>query len=236
MNRTKIPWCDYSWNPNGQGCPHKCWYCYAMRGARRNYFMHLALYNKGKRKNPPCELCRDFVPHFHPERLRQPWEIRTPSKVFVDSTADLFADETKREWRERIFDSMIWCPVKHTFIMLTKKPENISDAIFPDNFWFGVTVTQQSETTKINILKEVTCKIHFISFEPLLGPISHDLEGIQWIIIGKLTGSKRVKLQHWWVDDLVLDAMELNIPVFMKSNLGYKNSIQQFPMEYQNEV
>jgi len=26
MNRTKIPWCDWSWNPNGQGCPHKCWF------------------------------------------------------------------------------------------------------------------------------------------------------------------------------------------------------------------
>lgn len=231
MNRTKIPWCDYSWNPNGQGCPHKCWYCYAMKGARRNYFMHLALYMKGKRKNPPCELCRDFVPHFHPERLKQPWEVKTPSKVFVDSTADLFADETKPEWREKIFDSMLWCPVKHTFMMLTKKPENISDAIFPDNFWFGVTVTQQSEVDKIDRLRQVNAKVRFVSFEPLLGYIKPDLTDIQWIIIGKLTGSRKIKLDYQWVDTIFGEAQDLGIPVFLKNNLGLEDPIQEFPEE-----
>jgi len=200
-----------------------------MKGARRNYFMHLTLYNKGKRKTPPCELCRDFVPHFHPERLKQPWEVKTPSKVFVDSTADLFADETKREWREQIFDSMLWCPIKHTFIMLTKKPQNISDAEFPSNFWFGVTVSTQDEVWRIDVLRRINCKVHFVSFEPLLGSICPDLRDIEWVIIGKLTGSKRVKLREEWVKNIFSAASCLNIPIFLKNNLGFENPIQEFP-------
>lgn len=220
MNRTKIPWCDYSWNPNGQGCPHKCWYCYARRGARRNYFMHLALYRKGKRKNPPCELCRDFIPHFHPERLKQPWEVKKPSKVFVDSTADLFADETKLEWRTRIFDSMLFCPIKHTFQILTKKPQNISKTVeFPKNWWIGVTVSSQGGTWRIDELRKVHAKIRFVSFEPLLGSISPDLRGIHWVIVGKLTGSNRIKIQKEWLQNILTAANCLNIPVFMKNNL-----------------
>jgi len=188
--------------------------------------MHLALYQKGKRKNPPCELCRDFVPHFHPERLKQPWEVKKPSRVFVDSTADLFADEIKGEWREAIFDSMLWCPVEHTFQMLTKKPQNISKMVeFPDNWWFGVTVSTQQETWRIDELKKVHCKIRFVSFEPLLGFICPDLRDIQWVIVGKLTGSKRVKLRREWLQNILTAANCLNIPIFMKNNIR-----QAFPM------
>ena len=230
INRTRIEWCDYSWNPNGQGCPHKCWYCYAMKGARRNYFMHLALYKKGKRKNPPCELCRDFVPHFHPERLKQPWEVKKPSKVFVDSTADLFADEMKLEWTAKIFDSMLWCPVKHIFQMLTKKPQNINKLVeFPDNWWFGVTVSTQQEIWRIDELRQVHCKIHFVSFEPLLGYVQPDLNGIQWVIIGKLTGSRKVKLNMGWVMDISAQCSRLKIPIFLKNNLGLPIPRQEFP-------
>lgn len=234
MNRTTIEWTDYTWNPNGQGCPHGCWYCYAKRGARRNYFMHLALYKKGKRKKPPCELCRDFKPHFHPERLDQPWTVKTPSKVFVDSTADLFADEIRPIWRYQIFTSMGDCPVKHTFQLLTKKPQNIEkNMCYPYNWWFGVTVCTEAEMWRINELLKVLCSVHFASFEPLLGMINFNekvsLKGLQWIIIGKLTGSNKVKLKREWVDAILAEALKYNIPVFMKNNLGLKNPIQKHP-------
>ena len=231
MNRTKIPWTDYSCNPLGQGCLHNCWYCYAKRGARRNYFMHLALYNKGKRKNPPCKLCRDFVPHFHPERLKQPWEVKTPSKVFMCSTSDLFAFWTRPEWRDAVLKSIEQCPIKHTFQLLTKQPHLIpQEHKFPDNVWVGVTVTNQSEVGKISELREnVLANTLFVSFEPLLGPINADLNGIQWVIIGKLTGSRKVKLDMGWVMDISAECSRLKIPIFLKNNLGLKNPVQEFP-------
>jgi len=205
MNNTKhtIGWCDKSWNPI-VGCKHGCWYCYARKLTKR----FKKIFPNG------------FEPTFHPERLKEPYELKKPSKIFVCSIADLFAPWTPREWREKVLDSMLWCPVKHTFQLLTKNPENISkEPMFPDNWWFGVTISSQSETWRIEELRKVVANTLFVSFEPLLGKIKPDLNGIQWIIIGKLTGSKRVKLQDEWVDTIFREARHLGIPVFMKNNL-----------------
>lgn len=214
MNRTKIEWTDYSWNPI-TGCKHECWYCYAKKLTQR----FKKIFPNG------------FEPTFYPERLKEPYEVKRPSKIFVCSIADLFAPWTPSEWREAVMDSMLLCPIKHTFQMLTKNPENISGAIFPDNFWFGVTVTQQSEVDKIERLRHVNADVRFVSFEPLLGYIKPDLTDIQWVIIGKLTGSRRIKLDLQWVDTIFGEAQDLGIPVFMKNNLGLEKPIQQFPDE-----
>ena len=82
MNRTKIEWCDYTWNPV-TGCRTGCWYCYADRMATRFH--------------------RSFEPAFHPERLNEPLRVTTPAKIFVCSTADLFGPWVDPEWQRRVF-------------------------------------------------------------------------------------------------------------------------------------
>lgn len=241
MNRTTIEWTCRSWNPLGQGCDHHCWFCYAKRGARRNYFMQLGLYKKGKRKDPPCELCRDFKPHFHPERLRDPDFERLPAgtKIFVCSTSDLFAPWTKPEWRDAVLDKIRDSKYDGLiFQILTKSPEGIhDDSTFPHNAWLGVTVTDQTETDKIvQLAFAPTDGKRFASFEPLLGPIVLDqnsLSQLDWIIIGKLTGSRKIPLQKEWVQTLIDEARSHHIPCFIKNNvvdvLGEEYRIQEFP-------
>lgn len=56
MNRTKIEWCDYTWNPV-VGCKHGCSYCYAKRFAERG----LGEYGKHEKG-------RRFEPRFLPDR------------------------------------------------------------------------------------------------------------------------------------------------------------------------
>lgn len=221
MNRTKIEWTDYTWNPI-TGCKHGCWYCYAKKLTQR--FKKIFPYG--------------FEPHFYPERLKEPWELKKPSKIFACSIADLFASWTPEAWRDAVLDTIFRCPVKHTFQLLTKNPERIPDIHFPDNVWIGTTVTGENkfqagydDAVNIERIKKVKSKIRFVSFEPLLGRIKPDLNGIQWIIIGKLAGSKRVKLDYRWVDVIFGEAQALDIPVFMKNNLGFENPIQQFPEE-----
>lgn len=43
MNKSKIEWCDYTWNPV-TGCFHKCEYCYARKQAKRfeGFYSHPA--------------------------------------------------------------------------------------------------------------------------------------------------------------------------------------------------
>lgn len=221
MNRTKIEWTDYTWNPI-TGCLHGCWYCYAKK---------ICLQFK---KNFP----NGFEPTFWHDRLKEPWQLKKPSKIFVCSIADLFAPWTLPEWRMRVIDSILQCPIKHQFQLLTKNPENISGSLtFPDNVWVGTTVTcTNGDYVNIEKIKRVRAGVRFVSFEPLLGklPTVVDFKGIDWIIIGKLTGSKKIFLDEDSVLDILTRAEWNDIPVFLKNNLGLDNLTfthprQEFP-------
>lgn len=214
MNRTKIEWTDRTWNPI-TGCLHGCWYCYAEKLCKRF----------------PKIFPNGFKPTFYPDRLKQPYNANKPYKIFVCSIADLWATWTPTEWRKRVLDSMMKCPIEHQFQMLTKSPHRIPKGPeWPYNWWFGGTVTSQKDTWIVDQLRMLDAGIVFVSFEPLLGPIEVDLEGIDWVIIGKLTGSRKVKLDMSWVMDISAECNRHKIPVFMKNNLGLKNPTQDFPV------
>ncbi len=219
MNRTRIEWTYYSWNPI-TGCLHGCWYCYARKLFTRFH--------------------KSFAPTFHPERLREPWELERPSKIFVCSVADLFAPWTPEDWRDAVLDAIFKCPVKHTFQLLTKNPERIPSIKFPDNVWVGTTVTcnwQNNDYRNISKIVHVACGVRFVSFEPLLGALPHgiSLRGVDWVIIGKLTGSRKVELKTAWVEDIIAECEHEGIPIFMKNNLYpyfEKNELrQEFPIK-----
>ena len=217
MNRTKIEWTEYSWNPV-TGCLHGCWYCYA-----RKLFARFR---------------RPFVPLFYPERLLEPWSLKKPSRIFVCSVADLFAPWTPADWREQVLNSVFNCPIKHTFQLLTKNPERILPFKFPENVWVGTTVTNENgDWRNIEQIKRVDARVRFVSFEPLLGPLPDDvcLEGLQWIIVGKLTGSRRVKLEPRWVLEILKEASKCGVPVFMKNNLCPPWTRQDLMQEYPKE-
>jgi protein gp37 len=221
MNRTKIEWTNYSWNPI-VGCKHGCWYCYAKKLAQRF----------------PKKFPNGFNPTFHPERLEEPYELKKPSKIFVCSVADIFALWTPEAWRDAVLDAIFKCPTKHIFQLLTKNPERIPDIQFPDNVWVGTTVTNEdlsNDYRNISKIVKVRAKVRFVSFEPLLGrlPFAISLRGVDWIIIGKLTGSKKIELKETWVEDIIHKTIHNNIPVFMKNNLvppfEKKDLFREFP-------
>jgi len=219
MNRTKIEWTQWSWNPV-TGCLHGCWYCYARKLTQR----FKKIFPNG------------FEPAFYPQRLKEPWQLKKPSKIFVCSIADLFAPWTPTGWRDAVLQSIFECPVKHTFQLLTKNPERIPPIRFPDNVWIGATVTNEgTDYRNIAHMNFVQAKIRFISFEPLLGPLpaAITLKEMQWVIIGKLTGSRKVELKRAWVEDIIAECDRENIPVFLKNNLcpplRKQDLIQEFP-------
>lgn len=215
MNRTRIEWTDYSWNPI-TGCMHGCWYCYAKKLFTRFH--------------------KSFDPTFYPERLWEPAKLKKPAKIFVCSVSDLFAPWTKEEWREAVLRAMRGCPTKHTFQLLTKQPQLIEKGSnFGSNVWVGATISNEKEIGNLRSLVDNYEGNKFISFEPLLGPISEgsleDYDKIGWVIIGKLTGSKKVQLQKEWVNSLVRETRARNIPLFLKDNLNWHEKIQEFPKD-----
>ena len=219
LHRTKIEWTEYVWNLE-TGCNHGCWYCYAKTFAIR----FKSLFPNG------------FTPTFYPCGLSEAKNLKKPHKIFVCSVADLFASWTPVEWRDKILEAVEECPIQHTFQLLTKNPEMIPlNHIFPDNIWVGTTVTNDPKTkdwVNIEAIKQVHAKVRFVSFEPLLGelPDTSSLEGVQWVIIGKLTGSRRVSLDMNWVEGILLQCSMLKIPVFVKNNIGMTDQIQEYPV------
>lgn len=215
MNKTKIEYGKKRWNPI-VGCLNKCPYCYAKMIYKR--FPALG--------NP------EFIPKFYPERLKELSKFKEPSRVLVCFTADLFGDWTKPEWRAAVINEMLKFP-QHTYLLLTKQPQNIK-GVFSNNVWIGATVTCAEEKSKIEEIKKVVCGKRFVSFEPLLGDIGSvnfkgDIKGVDWIIIGKLTGSKRIPLQNEWVTNLIKQALEQRVRIFIKNNVKWIEKIQQFP-------
>jgi protein gp37 len=163
-----IGWADLSWNPIKGLCPVGCWYCYAR-----------AIYKRFK-LDPTPRL--DYTELYSAMRSRG--HLR---RIFVCSTFDLF-HPVADQWREEIF-RVIKYREDNTFVILTKLPERI-DRPMPPNVWLGVSVTGVSDDwQRIDTLKAHQAKVRFVSYEPCLaGPILPKLCGIDWLIVGRLTG------------------------------------------------
>lgn len=133
-------------------------------------------------------------------------------KIFVNSMTDTFHDS--------IDDGMIyqWFQVfehlpNHQFQILTKRAERmrnwcrhycITHGRIPDNIWMGVSVENQDYLGRIDALRDFACKIRFVSFEPLLGPIDKpDLHRISWIVIGGESGDNPRPMKIEWAQDLI---------------------------------
>ena len=218
MQKSKIEWCDYSINPIKGLCPMACSYCYARR-----------MYKRFKWNEQPTISLGAF------DGVAK---IKEPSKIFVGSTFELFhevvvnSDYQPMDW---ILNTIKKYP-QHTFILLTKCPQNlIKYSPFPDNCWVGVSTTNFEQYGLAGIdFPNVEAKVKFISFEPLLERITDkdaqynsrmmafDLKfsSINWLIIGQQTPPKlttQPKIE--WIKDIVDAAKSAKVPVFLKDNL-----------------
>lgn len=112
-------------------------------------------------------------------------------------------------WRDAIFD-VIQRNQHHTFIILTKRPENISigRSWYP-NIWLGVTAENQEQYESrwrsmwCRMTKPTSPDVLFISVEPMLGPINL-VKGCEpdWVIAGPENGPKARPCHESWIHEL----------------------------------
>ncbi|WP_297211634.1 MULTISPECIES: DUF5131 family protein [Thermodesulfovibrio] len=250
MNKTSIEWCDYTWNPI-TGCFHSCRniYCYNTMKATSPLNRFGVRYkdengnfkyekNWRKRQKEQCHIAQKgeiypygYDPTFYPHRLEEPLRVKKPSKIFVVDTGDMFGNWIPEEWIEQILEVVRKCDW-HTFQFLTKNPERLSKYKFPDNSWVGTSVNSDRDKEKADTIKKAKARIKFLSIEPLLGPITFDLRGIDWIIIGAQTGRNPVIPDRRWLENIMIKANKNSIPIFVKNNIKIfsKYAIQEFPI------
>ena len=230
MNKTKIEWADYTWNPIKGLCPVGCWYCYARK-----------LYKRFKWDEKIQFMAIKTGSEYLMGYYNTPAILRKPSRIFICSTMEIFHPMIPKEWRDEIFRRINLFP-QHTFIILTKRPARI-DRPMPDNVWLGVTVTGKLGDDGIRslCLSDHGARIKFVSFEPLLGDVAMKgwstfpdyIDKLSWVIIGRLTGHGHVHdPSRANIKRIVDECRAANIPVFLKNNLREiwnGRLIQEFP-------
>ena len=252
MDKTKIEWCDSTWNPV-TGCLHGCDYCYAKRIADRfkthdvsvgENVVAMELNNpfeieNGKKQAYPF----GFTPTLHRYRLSD-FKKKTGRTIFVCSMADLFGEWVPDEWIEEVFAACKAAP-QHRYLFLTKNPNRYADLHFKgklptgNNMWYGVTPT---ETLSRSDYFYAGAYHTFASIEPILEECSEELEFMcdtfaQWVIIGAETGRRKGKVipQKEWVINIIKTCIESNTCFFMKDSLvpivGEENMFRMLPWD-----
>lgn len=178
-----ISWTDHTFNP-WWGCEKvspACDHCYAETLANR--WGH-EVWGKGSKRR-----------FFTDKHWREPFKWDAAAKaagrsarVFCASMADVFEDRGDLDSsRQRLWDLIGQTP-NLTWMLLTKRPENILGmvpgrwtSIPPRNVWLGTTAENQRRADeRIHKLLRAPAVVHWLSAEPLLGPLrvlDHMMQG-----------------------------------------------------------
>lgn len=249
--KTKIEWtatqlpdgtltAGSTWNMIG-GCTQRsagCLHCYALRDSWR--IMHNLKrpdrYNGVVEKVDDCLRWTSRV-NLDFEALDEPLRWKKPRMIFVASMSDLFHGKVPLEFIDQVFDVMAQAK-QHTFQVLTKRPERmlawarrhkyVTGRDYPNegNVWLGVTTeNQETANERTRLLLQIDAPVHFVSAEPLLGPIDFveaaglyngSYNSLDWVLIGGESGSKARPFDLIWAFDIVEQCRTANVDVFVK--------------------
>ena len=243
MEKSKIEWCDSTWNPI-TGCLHTCEYCYARKIANRYRGCvespdgiakdNLVVLSERRKANTKKGTIRSaaypygFTPTLHEYRLADPLKKGFGKTIFVCSMADMFGEWIPDEWIERVFEA---CKAadNHRYLFLTKNPGRYislaEKGILPEDdiFWYGSTATNPNMPVFYSDRHNT-----FVSIEPILSPFDEEIYGkkgfvdkVDWAIFGAETGNRKNKIlpKKSWIEDAVSLLKKTGKPVFMKDSL-----------------
>lgn len=232
---TEIKWTDTTWSPV-VGCrpvSPGCANCYAaVLAANRLVPQKCAGYVvKGDESRT---VARDGkwtgAVNLVPEKLNRPRRWREPRRIFVCSMSDLFHEDVPDDFLDEIFDVME-LESHHTFQVLTKRPERMRDYVRnrqpahllggeAPNIWLGVSVEdRQRFEERVPILRQTAGAVHWLSIEPLLGPLcigASDLYGIDWVVAGGESGTRHRPTEAGWVREIRDACVAAGVPFFFK--------------------
>jgi len=261
MGKSPIEWTNETLNPS-MGCnivSRECENCYAMKMAHRLALMRVKDYQGTTKQLKTGKIVWTGKVTHDIEKMKVALKIKKPTKFFVDSMSDLFHEKNSYEFIRDCYQIMIDCP-QHIFQILTKRekraleiiPKVLAELFGNDlasnlpNVWTGVSVGVEESKSRIDVLREIPSYVRFLSIEPLLEPLGKlNLTGIHWIIVGCESGNNRRYCFNNWIENIVEQCKESNVPVFVKQvQMGLDKKVikdfEEFPYylryrEYPNE-
>lgn len=225
-DRSQIEWTDSTWNPTtgctrvSEGCDH----CYAASLAEGRlsdvYLKNLPVVQT------PANVADPFAVRQWPERLKQPRQWKDSRMIFVNSMSDLFHVDVERDFLRQIFTTMLEVD-RHVYQVLTKRPSRavrffkqnadlFPGGEIPGHIWMGTSVESQKVVYRVDQLAQLPAAVRFLSCEPLLGPLTLNLEGIHWVIAGGESGIGYRKMEEAWAVGIQEQCEAAGVAFFFK--------------------
>ncbi|MET0481531.1 MAG: DUF5131 family protein [Aestuariivirgaceae bacterium] len=238
--KSTIEWTDSTFNPwvgctkvaRARGAPSACDFCYAEKWAKRSGQVQWGNYPRRRTTESYWRAPLQWNSRARSFQGEHGWRQR----VFCASLADVFDNQVDPLWRADLFELIRECD-QLDWQLLTKRPQNIRKMLPPDwdegypNVWLGTTTEDASAyRQRASLLLSVPAAIHFVSYEPAIGPLGRlDINGRSpdWIIIGGESGARadliRLTDPHW-VRDAIAECRRVGAAPFLKQWGTYKNN------------
>lgn len=225
--KTIIAWTDHTWNPwmgcskVSQGCKH----CYAATLTKNR--MGIDVFGHHDRQRTGKAVWA------RPRTWNNAAEAEgQPKRVFCSSLADIFEDHPgPNAWRPEVWDIIRQSPWLD-FQLLTKRPENVTKMLPDDwgkgwpNVWLGTSIEDNRVKERGPILTAVPAIVHFVSYEPAIGPLDElSLEGIEWMIVGGESGPGYRPMDLDWVRDMRRRCERDGVAFFFKQSAAYRTEM-----------
>ena len=248
---TKIEWADHTFNPwigctkVGPGCDH----CYAERQDRHRKWTP-AGWGDGAPRHRTSEA--NWEKPLRWDRDAERLGIRY--RVFCASLADVFDNKVDPDWRADLFRLISQTP-HLDWLLLTKRISNAKSMIdramtdghlrtagaapWPwPNVWLGATIVNQEEADRdIQKLLKIPATVHFLSMEPLLGPVDlaftdysdgmivEKMHDIDWVIVGGESGPHAREMRPNWARSIRDQCRQYSVPFLFKQWGEYAPSV-----------
>lgn len=237
---TGIQWASHTFNP-WWGCEkvsEACKHCYAESFAKRvgekvwGGDDSARRFFGDKHWNEPLKWARDAA------------KAGERHRVFCASMADVFEDRRDLDAARARLWALIEATPALDWLLLSKRwgtadipamvPPEWSDG-WPENVWAGATVENQERAEeRIPSLVKVPAAIHFLSMEPLLGPVdlgfgiaspnpvcisgeqAPAIALVDWLILGGESGPRARPLSLDWMRSLLAQGYRAGVSVFVK--------------------
>jgi protein gp37 len=128
---------------------------------------------------------------------------------------------------------------RHLWLWLSTRPSRMAQfgawleergLAWPDNLVAMTTVTSEKTLRRVDALKQVPSKLKALSLEPLFGPVSPALEGIDWVIAGGGSDVLAEPFQVEWALDLRSRCAAAGVAFFLKQ-LGRRPCFEGKPLQ-----
>lgn len=157
-------------------------------------------------------------------------------RVFCSAHGDVFDNEWDATLRARLFGLIRQTP-NLDWLLLSKRIQNAPKMLPADwgdqgypNVWLIISVGQAELDRDGPKLLRIPARVHGLSCEPMLAPVTLRGLPVEWVIIGG-EGVGMRPFDITWARGLLAECVTMSVPVFVKQ-MGFRPVLNGTPLKF----